>query len=123
MDPEAQIEEYYKTKNDKVFSWKALRLIAKENLGAFSKLGAEDMEAVVPALLGVEPPGKAAAEAEAKAATAAGAETAGAGDAPGPPAGGAGAPAATGAPPRGGAGVTAAWEVKTEGGDDDAMAE
>ena len=57
MDPEAQIEEAYKQKNDKVFVWKALRMIAKENLTAFSKLGTDDMEAVVPGLLGVEPPG------------------------------------------------------------------
>ena len=57
MDPEAQIEEAYKQKNDKVFVWKALRMIAKENLTAFSKLGTDYMEAVVPGLLGVEPPG------------------------------------------------------------------
>ena len=60
MDPEAMIEEPYKTKNDKVYVWKALRLVAKENLAAFSRLGTEDMEAVVPGLLGVEPPGKTA---------------------------------------------------------------
>jgi len=65
MDPTAEIEEYYKSKNDKVFTWKALRLIAKENLGAFSRLGTEDMEAVIPGLLGVEAPGKAAADAKA----------------------------------------------------------
>ena len=58
MDPEAQIEEAYKSKNDKTYVWKALRLIAKADMGAFQRLGAEDMETVVPAMLGVEPPGR-----------------------------------------------------------------
>ena len=58
MDPEAQIEETYKSKNDKTYVWKALRLIAKADMGAFQRLGAEDMETVVPAMLGVEPPGR-----------------------------------------------------------------
>ena len=49
MDPEAQIEETYKSKNDKTYVWKALRLIAKADMGAFQRLGAEDMETVVPA--------------------------------------------------------------------------
>ena len=62
MDPEAQIEEAYKSKNDKTYAWKALRLIAKADMGAFQRLGAEDLEKVVPAMLGVEPPGKPAEE-------------------------------------------------------------
>jgi THO complex subunit 1 len=62
MDPEAQIEEAYKSKNDKTYVWKALRLIAKADMGAFQRLGAEDLEKVVPAMLGVEPPGKPAEE-------------------------------------------------------------
>ncbi|KAK9915708.1 hypothetical protein WJX75_002974 [Coccomyxa subellipsoidea] len=38
MDPEEGIEDQYKTKKDEVYSWKALRLIARTNLPIFSKM-------------------------------------------------------------------------------------
>ena len=57
MDPEAEIEEAYKSKNDKTYAWKAMRLVAKRDLAAFQRLGQEDLEAVAPGLLGVAPPG------------------------------------------------------------------
>ena len=38
MDPEAGIEEEYKVKNDKAFQWKALRLMAKKDVGLLSKV-------------------------------------------------------------------------------------
>ena len=60
MDPEAEIEEAYKSKNDKTYAWKAMRLVAKRDLAAFQRLGQEDLEAVAPGLLGVAPPGAAA---------------------------------------------------------------
>jgi len=36
MDPEEGIEEEYKEKNDKLYKWKALRLVARQNLQVFS---------------------------------------------------------------------------------------
>jgi THO complex subunit 1 len=37
-DPEAGIEEQYKVKNDKVFAWKALRLMAKKDVTLLAKV-------------------------------------------------------------------------------------
>lgn len=36
MDPEAGIEEEYKLKNDKAYTWKALRLMAKKDISLLS---------------------------------------------------------------------------------------
>lgn len=38
MDPEAGIEEEYKLKNDKTFTWKALRLMAKRDVSLLQKV-------------------------------------------------------------------------------------
>ena len=35
MDPENGIEEQYKSKHNKVYVWKAYRLIARENMSLF----------------------------------------------------------------------------------------
>jgi THO complex subunit 1 len=40
MDPEAGIEEEYKLVNDKAFTWKALRLMAKKDVALLSKVSA-----------------------------------------------------------------------------------
>ena len=40
MDPDAGIEEEYKVKNDKAFQWKALRLMAKQDVSLLSKVNA-----------------------------------------------------------------------------------
>ena len=40
LDPEAGIEEEYKLVNDKAFTWKALRLMAKKDVGLLSKVSA-----------------------------------------------------------------------------------
>ena len=49
MDPEAGIEEEYKVKNDKAWSWKALRLMSKQDVGLLSKVSAPNggMESAV----------------------------------------------------------------------------
>jgi len=48
-DPEAGIEEEYKVKNDKVYQWKALRLMAKKDVALLSKVSAPNgsLEAAV----------------------------------------------------------------------------
>jgi len=40
MDPAAGIEDEYKLKNDKVFTWKALRLMAKKDVSLLAKVSA-----------------------------------------------------------------------------------
>ena len=51
-DPEAQIEEEYKAKNDRTYAWKAMRLIARSDVGAFQRLGTgEDLEAIAPEIV------------------------------------------------------------------------
>uniref|UniRef100_A0A7S2C5F8 Uncharacterized protein n=1 Tax=Haptolina brevifila TaxID=156173 RepID=A0A7S2C5F8_9EUKA len=52
MDPAEGIEEEYKKKNDKVYSWKALRLMAKKDVGLLSKVSAPNggLEAAVTSL-------------------------------------------------------------------------
>jgi len=44
MDPEAGIEEEYKLKNNKVYTWKALRLIVRHKLNYFSKIASGNLE-------------------------------------------------------------------------------
>ena len=56
MDPEAQIEEEYKTKNDTMYRWKAFRLIRQWNFAAFRKMKNNDLETIVPEILGLDPP-------------------------------------------------------------------
>ena len=56
MDPEAQIEEEYKTKNDTVYRWKAFRLIRQWDFAAFRKMKNNDLETIVPEILGLDPP-------------------------------------------------------------------
>jgi len=56
MDPEAQIEEEYKTKNDTVYRWKAFRLIRQWNFAAFRNMKNNDLETIVPEILGLDPP-------------------------------------------------------------------
>jgi len=58
-DPEADIEEAYKRKNDPAFRWKMTRLLAEENFGAFIRLASEDVERIAAEVLGQKPwPGK-----------------------------------------------------------------
>ena len=52
-DPEDMIEEAYKVKNDKVYSWKALRLVARSNIATFGR-NVEDLEDVIPILFPAE---------------------------------------------------------------------
>ncbi|KAK3257188.1 hypothetical protein CYMTET_33716 [Cymbomonas tetramitiformis] len=42
MDPDNGFEDEFKHKNDKVYSWKAHRILAKTNLQMFSKMGPSD---------------------------------------------------------------------------------
>jgi len=42
--PDSGIEEEYKLKNNKVYTWKALRLVAKHRLQYFSKLAEGNLE-------------------------------------------------------------------------------
>jgi len=42
MDPEAGSEEEYKLKNDKASCWKALRLMAKKDVGLLSKVSSQN---------------------------------------------------------------------------------
>ena len=54
-DPEADIEETYKRKNDAAFKWKMTRLLAAENISAFIKLASEDVEQIAAEVLGEKP--------------------------------------------------------------------
>jgi THO complex subunit 1 len=54
-DPDAQIEESYKRKNDQAFRWKTWRLLATENLSAFLRLAGEDVETIAAEVLGEKP--------------------------------------------------------------------
>ena len=54
-DPEADIEEPYKRKNDAAFRWRLTRLLAAEDIGAFIKLNSEDLEAVAAEALDLPP--------------------------------------------------------------------
>ena len=54
-DPEADIEEPYKRKNDDAFRWRLTRLLAAEDIGAFIKLNSEDLEAVAAEALDLPP--------------------------------------------------------------------
>uniref|UniRef100_A0A7S4N1P0 THO complex subunit 1 n=2 Tax=Odontella aurita TaxID=265563 RepID=A0A7S4N1P0_9STRA len=42
LDPEAGIEETYHPRNDKAFSWRAMRLLAKDNIGRFEAVRRRD---------------------------------------------------------------------------------
>lgn len=42
MDPENDIEETYRRKNDRVFAWKANRVMARTNLGVFANSKVSD---------------------------------------------------------------------------------
>jgi THO complex subunit 1 len=75
LDPafcaENDIEPQYKRMNDKVFCWKALRLVTRAALGAFAKAteregGSADIEAVARVLYGLPPPAKEAGAKEEK---------------------------------------------------------
>jgi len=54
-DPEADIEEPYKRKNDDAFRWRLTRLLAAEDIGAFIKLNSEDLEAVAAEAMDLPP--------------------------------------------------------------------
>jgi THO complex subunit 1 len=54
-DPEAQIEEPYKRRNDAAFRWRLTRLMAAEDVAAFVKLASENLEAVAAEALGLPP--------------------------------------------------------------------
>jgi THO complex subunit 1 len=54
-DPEADIEEPYKRKNDAAFRWRLTRLLAAEDIGAFIKLNSEDLEAVAAEAMDLPP--------------------------------------------------------------------
>jgi len=62
VDPEAGIEEEYKNKHDKVFCWKALRLVARVHLASF--LNYTNIEDVACQILDIKPPVKADDEAK-----------------------------------------------------------
>eukprot|EP00898_Chlorokybus_atmophyticus_P000119 jgi/Chlat1/1107/Chrsp110S08639 len=52
LDPDAGIDEEYKLKNDRVYCWKALRLIARAQLPSFPAAAVEeDLEKVVPSII------------------------------------------------------------------------
>jgi THO complex subunit 1 len=46
MDPDEDVEEEYKRKNDKVYAWRALRLLAHQDIKVFSKSKGDLEEAV-----------------------------------------------------------------------------
>jgi hypothetical protein len=53
-DPDNGYEEEYKFKNDKVFCWKANRLIARRKLSVYTKWGGDkggDLDAALPILM------------------------------------------------------------------------
>lgn len=49
-DPAEGVQREDKVQNDKVFCWKALRLMARADLAAFAKAGASHLEAAIPVL-------------------------------------------------------------------------
>jgi len=63
-DPKEQVEEQYRRKNNKVYNWKAMRLIARNGPQFFSKIKNNDLESILPLIFDSEKKGQLGAQEE-----------------------------------------------------------